>query len=382
MTIADGAEPRMSLQDYIDGFDEEVGYLDFARVGPVGATVIAEQNAATELLSRARHGSLDELFRQDERVRAAVGALTRFPAEQIVFQPNASTGLMHAMFGLTGGVLLSRAEFPSVTFPAVRAAQALGVVQPIWLETEHGRVTPAEVREQLTSSTVAVAVSLVDSRTGYLADLDGIRQVIGDRLLIVDAIQGFGVVDAPYEAADIVVSGGQKWVRAGWGTGFLALSERALDHLTPVFSGYTGTEAPEPWDAVTDPIRGAAAFSITNPDTIAQARFAGALEEIAAVGVPAINGAITERVTEIIDVADEFGLSVVSSRDESERAGMVVVAPDPEEMTPLTVSLMNHGITARTRPGTVRFSAHASTSDETIAALRAALTSAASGVTY
>ncbi len=26
-------------------------------------------------------------------------------------------------------------------------------------------------------------------------------------------------------------------MRAGWGTGFLALSERAIDHLTPVFAG-------------------------------------------------------------------------------------------------------------------------------------------------
>lgn len=371
-----------SLQSYIDGFDEETGYLDFARVGPMGAAAIEEQNLATELLSRARHGSLDELFRQDARLRAAVSALTRIPAEQIVFQPNTSTGLMHAMFGLTGGVLLSPGEFPSVTFPAVRAEQALGVVQPQWLQTEHGRVTPAEIRAQLTSSTVAVAVSLVDSRTGYLADLEGIRQVIGDRLLIVDAIQGFGIVDAPYELADVVVSGGQKWLRAGWGTGFLALSERALAHLTPVFSGYTGTSVPEPWDAVSDPVRAASAFSITNPDTIAQARMAAAMEEVVAVGVPTINAAVADRVEAIIDVMDEFGLAVVSSRDEAERAGIVVVRPESEEMTPLTASLINHGVTARIRPGTVRFSAHASTSDDTIAALRAALTSATSGVSY
>ncbi|NQX11271.1 aminotransferase class V-fold PLP-dependent enzyme [Microbacteriaceae bacterium VKM Ac-2855] len=379
---SDPERAATALQSYIESFDEDPGYLDFGRVGPIGTTVIEEQNAATEMLARARHGSFDELFRQDARVREAVGALTRFPAEQIVFQPNTSTGLMHAMFGLTGGVLLSAAEFPSVTFPAVRAAQALGVVEPLWLQTEHGRVTPAEIRAQLTSKAVAVAVSLVDSRTGYLADLDGIRQVIGDRLLIVDAIQGFGVVDAPYEVADIVVSGGQKWCRAGWGTGFMALSERAIERLTPVFSGFTGSAVAEPWDAVGDPVRAASAYSVSNPDPIAQARFAGALEEIADVGVPMINTAMAQRVSEIIDVADEFGISVVSSRDESERAGIVVVQPEPEELTPLTASLLNHGVTARIRPTTVRLSAHASTSDDTIAALRAALTSAASGVAY
>src|SRR6185437_1468744 len=114
------------------------------------------------------------------------------------------------------------------------------------------------------------------------ADIDGIRQVIGDRMLIVDAIQGFGVVDAPYEVADVVVAGGQKWVRAGWGTGFLALSERALDHLTPVFSGFTGVDVDESWDTVVDPSHTAKAFSVSNPDPIAEARFAAGLEEIAA----------------------------------------------------------------------------------------------------
>ena len=140
-------------------------------------------------------------------MRDAVAALTGFAADQVVFQPNASTGLMHAIFGLTGGeVLLSAAEFPSVTYAAVRAAQALHVVTPTWLETDHGRVTPgAASGSSSRRARPRSLVSLVDSRTGYLADIDGIRQVIGDRLLIVDAIQGFGVVDAPYEVADVVV---------------------------------------------------------------------------------------------------------------------------------------------------------------------------------
>ena len=38
-----------------------------------------------------------------------------------------------------------------------------------------------------------------------------------------------------------MAGGGQKWLRAGWGTGYLALSDRAVERLTPVFSGYLGT---------------------------------------------------------------------------------------------------------------------------------------------
>ncbi len=200
----------LTIDAYAARFEDEPGYLDFARVGPVGRAVQEEVALQFSTLARARFGSLDAVMDQTPRVRAAVAALTGFREDQIVFQPNTSQGLMHAMFGLTGGVAMSPAEFPSVTFAAVRAARALGVLAPSWLETDHGRVTPGNLREQLTDSIVAVAVSLVDFRTGYLADLEGIRQVIGDRLLIVDASQCFGVVDAPWQLADVVVAGGQK----------------------------------------------------------------------------------------------------------------------------------------------------------------------------
>jgi Selenocysteine lyase len=369
-----------TLEEFAEGFLEEPGYLDYGRVGPLSATVLAETQGQSDILARARFGSVDAFVREDERFRDAVAAVTGFPSEQIVFQPNTSTGLMQTMFGLTGGVLLAAAEFPSVTYAAVRAAEALHVVTPIWLETDHGRVTPGQVRDQITSSSAAVAVSLVDSRTGYLTDIDGIRQVIGDRLLIVDAIQGLGVVDVPYEVADVVVSGGQKWARAGWGTGFLAMSERALDNITPVVSGFTGSEVVEPFDRVEPPVHGARAFTVSNPDRIAEARFAAALEEVAKVGVAEIQADIASRVDAVIDLADEFAIEVVSSRDEGERAGIVVIAPGTDRLTALTASLFNHGVTATARGGTVRLCVHVSTGDETLEMLRAAFTSFASTI--
>jgi selenocysteine lyase/cysteine desulfurase len=364
-----------TLDEFQAGFTEEPGYLDYGRVGPLSAVVQAEVQGQSEILSRARFGSLGLLREEDERMRTAVSAVTGFPADQVVFQPTTGTGLMHAMFGLTGGLLLSAGEFPSMTFAAVRAAEALHVVTPTWLETDHGRVTPGQIREQITSSTAAVAVSLVDSRTGYLADIEGIRQVIGDRILIVDAIQGLGVVDVPFEVADVVVSGGQKWLRAGWGSGFMALSERAIDFLTPVMSGFTGTDEFESWDAVIPPSRSARAFSVSNTDAAAAARLAAALEEVAAVGVATIQDAVSDRVERVIDIADEFTLPVASSRDDSERAGIVVIEPQPEQLTVLSAALFNHGVTATQRGGTVRLCVHAATNDETLDMLRAALTS-------
>ncbi|RJT86944.1 aminotransferase class V-fold PLP-dependent enzyme [Cryobacterium melibiosiphilum] len=350
--------------------------------------MVAETLGQTDLLSRARFGSLDDLDHQQERAISAVSHATGFRGDQIALQPNTTTGLMHALFGLTGEVLLSPADFPSLPFAAARAAEALHVVTPLWFDasSDHGRVTPGLIRDQLTESVAAVAVCLVDSRTGFRVDLDGIRQVIGDRLLIVDAIQGFGVVDAPWEVADVVATGGQKWMRAGWGTGFLALSDRALERLVPVFSGFAGAETGEdggdPWDVITRPAAGAGAFQVSNGDAIAHARFAAALDEINAVGVPQIDAAVADNVSQLIDLADEYAVPVLSSRDERERAGIVVLDPPRELLTLLSASLHNHGVTVTVRGGTVRLSVHAELPGETVDMVRAAFTSYSTAASY
>ncbi|MGK9146519.1 aminotransferase class V-fold PLP-dependent enzyme [Plantibacter flavus] len=375
-------EAAARLRAFQAGFGEEPGYLDYGRVGPLATSVVAEATLWNDALARSRFGASGGIDEQDERMRVAVGTLTGFRTDQVVAQPNTSQGLMHTMFGLTGGVLLSRAEFPSLPLAAQRAAEHMHVLTPSWLETDHGRVTPGQIRAQLDDSVTAVAVSLVDYRTGFVSDLEGIRQVIGERLLIVDAIQGFGVVDAPYEVADVVASGGQKWMRAGWGTGFLALSDLALEHLVPVFSGVTGTDEVWPFDATPAPSRNASAYSITRADPLAAARFAASLEDTIAVGVPAVQRAIAELVTEVIDLADEFGIPVSSSRDESERAGIVVLEPDGALLNTLSASLANHGVTVTTRGGAVRLSVHAGTSRETLDQLRGGLVSFATAASY
>ncbi|MDY0944750.1 aminotransferase class V-fold PLP-dependent enzyme [Frigoribacterium sp. CFBP9039] len=373
-----------TIDELISGYTDEPGYFDFAKWGPISRPVVEEERALVDVQARARFGSEVALTEQAGRVRRAVSAVVGFPADQVVFQPDTSSGLVHTLFGLTGQVLMSPRDYPSGPVAATRAAAAMRVLEPVWMDLDHDVVTPAVVQRHLTDRVTAVAVSLVDYRTGYLVDLEGIRQVIGDRLLIVDAIQGFGVVDAPYGVADVIASGGQKWVRAGWGTGFLALSERASATLTPVFSGVAGTELRlgGSYHETLPTLPGAEAFQITNPDPIAQARFSTALEGIASVGVAAISREIADRASRLIDIADEFALPVVSPRDEAERAGIVVLEPSPEQMTTLTAALLNHGVTATVRDTTVRLSVHLSTDDDSFDLLRGALTSFGTTVYY
>ncbi|MGL4339388.1 MAG: aminotransferase class V-fold PLP-dependent enzyme [Rhodoglobus sp.] len=364
-----------TIDDFVTRFAEEPGYLDFARVAPVGDTVSNEEQAMMLLLRRSRFGTLSTLEEQDLRLRQAAGRLLGFRPDQLVFQPNTAQALMHLLLGLSGEVAVIADDLPGSLSAAVGAAAALGSITPLWLDTDHGRIMPGTLRDQLTDSTVAVAISLADSRTGYLADLDGIRQVIGDRLLIVDALHGFGIVDAPWAVADVILSGGHTWVRSGWGTGFVALSDRAADRLIPVFSGLAVAQADAVARSDTSPsanglaVAGISAVGVIDPDPIAQARFAAAMEEIAAVGVAAIAQRLATQTAAVIDLADEFGMEVVSPRDDSERAGIVVVAPG-DRLTGLVASLHNHGVTVTAHQASLRISPHVTTDDDTLSMLR------------
>jgi kynureninase len=151
--------------------------------------------------------------------------------------------------------------------------------------------------------------------------------------------------------------------------------------LTPVFSGWVGTDADgQTWDEVLDPARAARAYAVSNPDLVAQARFAAGVEEVAAVGVPAISAAVSAAAERVIALADEFAVPVSSPRNPAERAGIVVLEPLPEELTALTAALFNHGITATVRETNARISVHAGTTEETFDMVRAALVSYVSAV--
>jgi selenocysteine lyase/cysteine desulfurase len=362
-----------TIDEYAAGFSEEPGYLDHAAFGPVQTAVLEEQRVLGTIQQHVRFGAMEVLDEQDVRLRTVVARLTGRRPEQVVSQTATTPGLLHTAFGLTGGVLVAADEYPSLPLALASASAATGRLHPVVIESGVGPMTPDLIASRLTDDVTAVALSLVDWRTGYRADVAAIRDVIGDRLLVLDAIQGFGVVDAPYELADVIATGGQKWLHAGWGTGFLAFSDRALEQLQPALSGPMGTTG-APGEVPTV-LPGAAGYQMSRVDPVSQARLSVALESLAGVGVAAVEERVAERVERVFDLADEFGIAVESSRDRAERAGIVVLRPAPERLTWLTASLHNHGVTATTRTGTLRVSVFASTTDETLGMLRDAFVS-------
>ena len=149
---------HFGITEFVEQFSEEPGYLDFARIGPIGRAAREEDAALSSLLGRARFGSLSALPEQDARARAAVGALIGLPTERIVFQSSTSQAMTQAIYGLEGELVVSTREFPSLLVAAHRAQTSLGNVITRLFEPEHGHVTPDDLREHLTPDTTAVGL--------------------------------------------------------------------------------------------------------------------------------------------------------------------------------------------------------------------------------
>jgi selenocysteine lyase/cysteine desulfurase len=366
------------LAGYAEHFEEPEGYLDFARYGPPSRDVLAATAEALARSARADRNTVDELMRAEQRARQTAARLAGTDAAHTVLLPNTSTGLFHAAFGIRSGtVLVPATDFPANHYPWRRSA-ALGRAVPRWLEPDaRGLITPEVVRSALTADVVAVAVNAVDFRTGARADLAGIREVIGaGRLLIVDAIQGFGVAELPWQAADVVVTGGQKWLRAGWATGFATLSDQALERLEPVLTGWTGIEDVALFDDLEHPpAAGAQRWSLTNLSPVTAAALAAALDLVERVTVTAVEAHVSTRVDQLIDTIRSCGGEVLSPTGPVQRAGIVAFRLPGSDPAAVVRALHAHEVTPSVRTTSVRLSAHASTRLAAVDRVQAALTS-------
>lgn len=347
------------LQPYLDTFDSAAGYLDWAAFGPLSPAVRAETLADAELLGSGRRSGIDLVSERSDEARGLVAQVLGCSVDEVVLQPSTTHGLQHAMQGLRGVLVVSAQEFPALRVTARRAQDARGVLSVREIDPSGGIVTADAVAEALDDEVTAVAVSLVDFRTGAVADLAAIRDRIGDRLLIVDAVQGFAVVDADWDAADVVCGNGYKWLRAGRGTGFARFSDRARERIEPVLSGISGMQGDASSVGVPAPLPTAAAYQVAPADHLAAGRLAAALREVLDAGIPDVAAELRSRARAVMDLADRYGIPVVTPRDR--HAGIVALQPAPHEAAPLAAALANHGVTVTARGATIRVAPHVGT---------------------
>jgi cysteine desulfurase/selenocysteine lyase len=231
---------------------ERAIYLNHAAVSaPPQPTIDAIQS---QLADVSENGSVN--FRSwlavKENARRLVAAMLGARPEQVAFMRNTSDGLSTVANGLdwrAGDNLVTfRREFPSNLYPWLRLRDARGVEVRVCEERE-GRVDIDELIRLIDGRTRIVAISQVQYASGFRADLERIGRAarVHDALLVVDVIQGLGVIpiDVEAELVDVAAAACHKWLLTPEGVGILYLSGRARERIQPTLVGWTSVPNPD-----------------------------------------------------------------------------------------------------------------------------------------
>lgn len=173
-----------------------------------------------------------------------------------------------------------------------------------------------------------------------------------------------------------MVAGGQKWMRAGWGSGVMAVSDRALERLEPALVGWLGVAEPMDFEVPPphEPLPGAARFQEGTPPIFGALQLAAAVEAIEIAGIEAVAAAVRERARSLEDVVEAAGGELLAPwRSDRERAGILCFRLPGEDPAATFGRLISAGLVVSHRGSWIRLAPHATTGPEAAEMLGEAL---------
>ncbi|MGE0715428.1 MAG: aminotransferase class V-fold PLP-dependent enzyme [Alphaproteobacteria bacterium] len=339
-------------------------YLDIARKALLPADA---EDAIAQWLADVREEAGGRAFSMGEieKARADVARVWGARPDRLAFVKNTSEGINVVAQGLDwregDNLVISTEEHENNTFPW-RPLAARGVELRIARAAPDGTVPVDAYRALIDGRTRVVSVAWVTYGIGARADLAAYAELrrARDFLLVVDAVQGLGILADPIGdlGADVVAAGGHKAQFSLAGAGLLHVSDRALDRLRPPYAAkysFATLDRRVPAPALAPD---AHRFEYGNPNFLGiwvQRRSALLVE---AIGRPAIEGRIRALTTRLIEGADAAGLPVATPRAWARRAGIVSIDLGAADADRIEAALAADGIRAAAKDGRLRAAPH------------------------
>jgi selenocysteine lyase/cysteine desulfurase len=231
---------------------QRANYLNHAAVSPPPLPTI--EAIQSQLRDVSENGSVNfgSWLATKARARALLAGMLGAPPEQIAFLRNTSDALSTVANGLTwrpgDNLVTFRNEFPSNIYPWLRLRDAFGV-EVRMCEERDGRIDLDELIGLMDEKTRLVAISHIQYASGFHSDLERIGRAARarDALLVVDAIQSLGVVpiDVDSQFVDVAAGACHKWLLTPEGVGWLYLSPRARERVSPTLVGWVSVPNPD-----------------------------------------------------------------------------------------------------------------------------------------
>ena len=231
-------------------------------------------------------------------------------------------------------------------------------------------VEPADVIAAIDERTAVVAISHVLFRSAQILDVRPIfeRAHAVGAVTLLDAYQSVGTVpvDAPALGADFLTGGSVKWLCGGPGGGYLYAEPAHAARVRPALTGWLAHENPFEFDSGDmRPHAGARRFWTGTPGIPSYAAAMCGYEIVAAIGIAAIREKSLRQTARMIELADEYGMKLVSPRDTGLRGGTVGL--DVPHAAEVCAALLANDVLLDFRPGVgLRLAPHFYTRDDEV----------------
>mgnify|MGYP002779406441 CR=1 FL=1 len=376
MTVASDPFVRLRAAEFA-GLSS-AAYLNAASLGP-----LPERSRRAMELYNQRRAKVHEMEGSDfygppDSFRQNAARLLSADAAEIAFASSTSAGINLAALGLEvpsgSRVLVSDREFPANVYPWMHRdrfeVDVLSTRPDGWPDED-------ALEERIRAGNVSiVAVSSVQFDNGFRADLPRIGAACREAgaYFVVDAIQSLGVLPFDVEAvkADVVATGGHKWLVGPLGVGFVYVRREVQERLKPPYVGWSSMRSAADLQSVIDYQWGffpdARRYEV---GTIPLHDLAG-LSASMSLLLEADPKAIGDYVDQILEPLRAWLLSrpevgIRTSFEEGRRSGIVSFAPPSIEKSHR--ALQRAGVYCSVREGAIRVAAHFYNSSEDIARL-------------
>ncbi len=335
-------------------------YMNTASVAPGCQPAVDALKAAADQWAQGRFDWPDA-ERAGEEVRAAFGGLVNAAPGTVALVPAASAvaGLvaehLARRFPAGGNIVVGEAEFSSNLYPW-RGLAARGFEVRL-LPHPGGALPEVDVAAAVDGETRLVAVSAVQSATGYRADLAHLREAAGAALLYVDAAQAAGAVPIDMQALgiDALASPSHKFLIGTRGMGYAAFAPALRDAIDPLWPGWKAAAEPAASFYGPEMILSSTAsrldMSLAWINALAERQSMGVLRDLGFERVHAhdqalaqlLRAALRDGGVPFLDYGEAHGSTIVACMPRDERAGD---------------RLAEAGVVVAARAGRIRLSVH------------------------
>lgn len=221
-------------------------YLNTAAAGPLAEATARAGAEYYAQMSNDGDVHWDEWLERREQVRAQVARFINAEPDEIGFTTNTSSGMSVIIDALEkhGEVISCDLEFPVTTIPWMHRRIPVHLVQSG--RSSPGVVRPEDISTAMNTRTGIISISHVQYSNGFRSHLEELGNLKGGHVLVVNASQAAGVfeIDVKRMKIDALCATGHKWMRSGYGSGFVYLSRELQAASHPRTIGWLSVQDP------------------------------------------------------------------------------------------------------------------------------------------